>query len=69
MDKNSEDIIKINKVEEKLVDFWNEYIDVIKYLSGKYTYVAFRNVLFQDEVASRVHDIQGRIAILEKEVK
>ena len=59
---------RLTILETKLVDFWNYYQDFFKELSKK-DYFKLRKQLFQVEMASKIHDIQGKLVMIEKELK
>jgi hypothetical protein len=61
---------EIIAAEEKLVDFWNMYMELLRTpIKIKNKFLWHRQELFEKEVACSVHDIQGRLAILKAHCK
>ncbi len=54
----------LDKSEKLLVDFWNEHLKLYNNTLSKNEYFKNRNEAFNSEIASSVHDIQGRLAII-----
>ena len=55
---------RIQKAEDALGDWWNEYMDAVDGCACESNFVAGRKDIYQGDVAHMVNDILGRIALL-----